>query len=170
MYRKLGEIPYILHPIEAMAVVGSMTNDPDALAAAVLHDTVEDTYVTIEDIEYNFGYEVARIVREETEDKREDLPPADTWQIRKTEFFEKLEHADIKCKMVCLGDKLSNMHSFYRAWMKEGDAFWEHFNQKDPAKQAWYYSTAAKLLSDLKNYPAWQEYDRLVKIVFEKYL
>lgn len=170
MYRKLGQTPYILHPLEAVAIVGSMTNDEDALCAAVLHDTVEDTSVTMEDILDNFGPETARIVAAETEDKRAELPPTETWTIRKTEFFEKLKNEDIKSKMVCLGDKLSNMHSFYRYWLKDGDAFWNNFNQKDPKKQAWYYSTAAELLSELKDYPAWQEYDRLVKIVFEKHL
>lgn len=170
MYRKLGKTPYILHPLEVVAIVGSMTNDEDVLAAAVLHDTVEDTPVTMDDILNNFGPEVTKIVAAETEDKRAELPPEDTWMVRKTEFFEKLKNEDIKAKMVCLGDKLSNMHSFYRSWLVEGDEFWNHFNQKDPKIQAWYYTTAAELLSELKDYPAWQEYDRLVKIIFAKHL
>ena len=48
--RRAKAFPYIIHPLEAMAIVATMSNDPELLAAAVLHDTVEDTNVTIEDI------------------------------------------------------------------------------------------------------------------------
>ena len=47
--------PYIIHPLEAMAIVASITNDPELLAAAVLHDTVEDTSISVEDLAREFG-------------------------------------------------------------------------------------------------------------------
>ena len=43
---------------------------------------------------------------------------------------------------------------------------WQSFNQKDPDQQFWYYSTVAELTSPLKDFPAWQEYNELVKTVF----
>ena len=45
---------------------------------------------------------------------------------------------------------------------------WQSFNQKDPAQQEWYYSRIAELTSSLKDYPAWQEYNGLLNIVFGK--
>ncbi len=67
--RKDGSI-YVLHPLEVAVIVGSMTNDEEILAAAVLHDTVEDTSVTAQDILDNFGERVAELVAHETENKR----------------------------------------------------------------------------------------------------
>lgn len=54
--------PYIIHPMEAAAIVATMTNDQELLAAAILHDTVEDTDVTIEEIRERFGDRVAMLV------------------------------------------------------------------------------------------------------------
>ncbi len=166
--RKAKATPYILHPLEVVAIVGTMTNNQETLAAAVLHDTVEDAGVTLEEIAEKFGKRVALLVMTETENKREDLPPAQTWQLRKEETLIMLEQTkDIAVKMMWLGDKLSNMRSFYRMHCKQGDALWQGFNQKDPAMQAWYYRTIAKCLRDLQEYDAYQEYVNLVNIVFE---
>jgi myo-inositol-1(or 4)-monophosphatase len=68
--------------------------------------------------------------------------------------------------MIWLADKLSNMRSFYQSYLKEGSALWEKFNQKDAKKQEWFYRTVLDLTKELKDFPAWQEYDRLVNIVF----
>lgn len=169
MIRKKDKTPYILHPLEAAVIVGSMTDDKDVICAALLHDVVEDTDITIEKIEESFGSRVRALVESETEDKRADLPPEDTWRIRKEESLEELACCgDRDVMMLWLGDKLSNMRSFYRIWKAEGDSMWQSFNQKDPAQQKWYYSTIAELTSSLKELSAWQEYNELVKIVFGK--
>ncbi len=169
MERKKDKTPYILHPLEAAVIVGSMTNDPDVISAAVLHDVVEDTPITIEEIEEKFGSRVRFLVESETEDKRADLPPEDTWKIRKEESLEELANcADRDVLMLWLGDKLSNMRSFYRIWKTEGESMWQSFNQKDPSKQKWYYSRIAELTCSLSEFSAWQEYNELVKIVFGK--
>ena len=75
MVRKKDKTPYILHPLEAAVIVGSMTDDRDVISAAVLHDVVEDTDITIEEIEERFGSRVRALVESETEDKRAELPP-----------------------------------------------------------------------------------------------
>ena len=169
MIRKKNSTPYILHPLEASVIVGSMTSDEDIISAALLHDVVEDTSVTIEEIEENFGSRVKELVASETEDKRADLPPENTWKIRKEESLEELATCgDNAVLMLWLGDKLSNMRSFYRIHKDEGDSMWQAFNQKDPMQQKWYYTRIAELTSSLKEFPAWQEYNELVKIVFGK--
>ena len=58
--------PYILHPMEAASIVATITNDPEMLAAALLHDTIEDTDVTFEQIRDRFGERVATLVQCET--------------------------------------------------------------------------------------------------------
>ena len=94
MRRKKSEAPYILHPMEAAVIVGTMTDDQNLIAAAALHDVVEDAGVTIEEVGEKFGKRVQELVQSETEDKREELPPADTWRIRKEESLEVLKNTD----------------------------------------------------------------------------
>ena len=166
--RKMAGAPYILHPMEVASIVGTMTDDKDVLAAAVLHDTVEDTDATLDEIRKQFGKRIALLVMTETEEKRPDRPPAETWELRKEETLIILESTkDIGVKMMWLGDKLSNMRSFARAYRKEGDALWQQFNQKDPAKQLWYYKRTIAGLSDLKGYDAYKEFVSLVNEVFQ---
>ena len=169
MRRKKSDAPYILHPMEAAVIVGTMTDDQNLISAAALHDVVEDANITINEIEERFGKRVRELVESETEDKRADLPPENTWRIRKEESLEELANCgDTDVLVLWLGDKLANMRSFYRIWKTEGDSMWQAFNQKDPLQQKWYYTTIAELTSSLKEFSAWQEYSELVKIVFGK--
>ena len=169
MRRKKSESPYILHPMEAAVIVGTMTDDQNLIAAAALHDVVEDTGITIVEIEEKFGKRVRELVEAETEDKREDLPPEATWRIRKEESLEVLKNADdIAVLMVWLGDKLANMRSIYRDRKIEGDAMWQKFNQKNISEQAWYYRSIIDLTNRLSDTSAWLEYKTLTELVFGK--
>ncbi|MBR5381288.1 MAG: bifunctional (p)ppGpp synthetase/guanosine-3',5'-bis(diphosphate) 3'-pyrophosphohydrolase, partial [Oscillospiraceae bacterium] len=134
MMRKRESVPYILHPMEVASIAGTITSEEEVLAAAVLHDTVEDTGTTIGEIAEKFGPRVASIVASETENKRHDLPPSETWHIRKEESLRELKAAeDVAVKIVWLSDKLANMRAFYRIWRISGNSFWKDFNQPDPA-------------------------------------
>ena len=169
MRRKKGNSPYILHPLEAAVIVGTMSDDQNLIAAAALHDVVEDAGVTIEEVEARFGARVRELVGSETEDKRADLPPADTWRIRKEESLAVLANTeDIGVLMVWLGDKLANMRAIYRDWREEGDAMWQRFNQKDVKQQAWYYGRIVELTRRLSDTSAWLEYKTLTELVFGK--
>ena len=169
MRRKKSEAPYILHPMEAAVIVGTMTDDQHLIAAAALHDVVEDAGITIEEIGEKFGARVKELVASETEDKRADLPPAETWRIRKEESLQVLKNTeDLGVLMVWLGDKLANMRSIYREWKRDGDAMWQRFNQHDPKEQAWYYRSIAKLTERLSQTSAWLEYQTLTELVFGK--
>ena len=171
MRRKKSDAPYILHPMEAAVIVGTMTDSQEVIASAILHDVVEDTDTTIEEIEARFGKRVKELVSSETEDKRADLPPEDTWRIRKEESLNALADTDdLDVLKLWLGDKLSNMRSIYRDWKVEGDSLWQRFNQKDTKEQAWYYLSIVKLTERLSHTSAWLEYKTLTEIVFEKEL
>ncbi len=166
--RKRESTPYILHPMEAAVIVGTLTSDSEVLAAAVLHDTVEDTGVSIEELEVRFGPRVAALVASETENKYPGQPKSETWRTRKEESLAELAAAeDPGVKLLWLGDKLSNIRSLYRSWKISGDAIWKTFNQRDPTQQAWYYRSVTAALIELKGYEAWQELNELVETVFE---
>ena len=169
MRRKKSEAPYILHPMEAAVIVGTMTDDQNLIAAAALHDVVEDAGITVEEVEEKFGKRVRELVESETEDKRADLPPSATWRIRKEESLAVLKNTeDIGVLMVWLGDKLANMRSIYRDWKVEGNAMWQRFNQKSVTEQAWYYRSIIGLTDRLSDTSAWLEYKTLTEIVFGK--
>lgn len=168
-YRKGTSIPYIVHPIEAAAIVSTMTDDPDMIAAAVLHDVVEDTDATVEEIRFFFNRRIAKLVEAESENKRKDLPPQETWMLRKMETLEFLRNeADREAKILALADKLSNMRAIHRDQNTIGDQLWDRFNEKDKAKHGWMYRQVANALSELSDTFAWQEYDDLVRKTFEE--
>lgn len=169
MRRKKSDVPYILHPLEAAVIVSTMTDNPTVIAAAVLHDVVEDTDITIDEIEDKFGKRVRELAESETENKRREIPANETWRIRKEESLEVLKNTDdIEVLMVWLGDKLANIRSIYRDFKQEGNAMWENFNQKDPNEHAWYYFSILKLTERLSFTSAWLEYKTLVELVFRK--
>lgn len=169
MKRKIDDSPYILHPLEVASIAGTITSDPEVLAAAVLHDTVEDTDTTAEDILNNFGPRVAALVASETENKREDLPAEMTWRLRKEESLEELRQStDRNVKILWLSDKLSNMRSFSRSYRRVGNDVWNNFHEKNPAVQAWYYRSVAEYTKELSDTFAWQEYNSRVEAIFSE--
>lgn len=97
--------PYINHPLEVanlLANVGKV-EDYDILIAALLHDTIEDTETTKEELTEKFGATVADYVMEVTDDK--SLPKAE----RKQKQVEHAPHLSMGAKIIKLGDKISNI-------------------------------------------------------------
>ena len=165
--RKGKTRPYILHPLEAMVIAGGITEDSEVLAAAVLHDTVEDTGTSIEEIESLFGKRVAELVNAESEDKMKDLPAESTWKARKEATICHLAGLDRDAKIICLGDKLSNLREMSRDYAELGDELWQRFNQKDKAMHGWYNASIYRILKEeLGDIPEIREYRGLLKSVF----
>lgn len=164
--RKATQHPYILHCLEVATIAASITESEDVIVAALLHDTVEDTDTSIEDIKKNFGAFVADLVSGDTENKRENMPKADTWLIRKKETLEVLKNSDVEHKIIWVSDKLSNMRSLYLSWQKEGDDVFGLFNQKDKNMQKWYYNAVLEYTKELKDTYAYKELKRIFDIMF----
>lgn len=163
--RKGTIIPYILHPIEAASIVATMTSDIYVIAAAVLHDTVEDNKrISLDDIEKNFGERIRKLVEAESEMKQDD--EVGSWKIRKEATIKSLMSASKDEKIIALGDKLSNIRAIYKDYITIGDELWSRFNQPDKSMQGWYYISIAAVLQDLSGYPAYKEYFELVNKVF----
>ena len=169
--RKLNNHPYIFHLCEVGQIVSYMTNDEDTIAAAILHDTVEDTGTSIGEIEEKFGKRVRELVAGETEDKMRDKKPADTWRQRKLDSLKELrESKDVEEKKIWLADKMSNIRSIFIYHALNGRKTFELFNEKDPLNHKWYYLEIAKILEeDLGNEPIYREYVRLINRLFEGY-
>ena len=158
--------PYIINPMEAMAIVATITPDPELLAAAALHDTVEDTDVTLDVLRAEFGERVAKLVADESDVFIEGASEEETWHQRKQAAIERLARAPHDAKIVALGDKLSNMRAIARDYAAQGDALWNIFHTKDPKEHEWHYRGLADALRELQDTPAFQEFEQLINQVF----
>ena len=160
--------PYIVHPMEAMEIVATMTADQELLAAAALHDTVEDTDVTVEQLRAEFGARIADLVAAESDAFVEGVSEEDSWHARKQAAIDRLARAPHDAKMVALGDKLSNMRAIARDYAVQGDALWNIFHAKDPKDHEWHYRGLADSLRELQDTFAFQEFEHLINEVFGK--
>ena len=158
--------PYIIHPMEAMEIVATMTTDQELLAAAALHDTVEDTDVTVEELRAAFGDRIASLVAQESDERLEGVSDEDSWHDRKRAAIIRLAKAPHDAKIVALGDKLSNMRAIARDYAELGDALWSRFHAKDPKDHEWHYRGLADALRELDGTSAYQEFERLINQVF----
>lgn len=159
--------PYIIHPLEAMAIVATISNDPELLAATVLHDTIEDTTATYEDIQKKFGTRVADLVVTETDIKNAPDGRKLSWQERKQRDMDNLRMASREVKIIAIGDKLSNMRAIARDYRTKGDELWQIFRVKDKATHAWRYKGLREALSELSDTFAFKEFDLLIREVFD---
>ena len=159
--------PYVIHVLEAMEIVASMTNDPELLAAAALHDTVEDTDVTLEDLRREFGDRVAAIVCNESDVMTEGKSEEESWRSRKQAAIDRLAKAPRDSKIVALGDKLSNMRAIARDYHRVGDKLWSIFHAPGgKPDHEWHYRGLAESLSDLAGTEAYSEFTTHIKYVF----
>ncbi len=163
--RKGGALPYILHPMETAAIAATMTNDPEVLCAALLHDVIEDCQVTEAELRNRFGKRVAALVLSLTEQKEPDAQAS--WQRRKLRGINRLRAATREQMILILADKLSNLRAIDRDLRALGPAMWQKFNQTNPTLQHWYYASMAEGLKPLELTDAHQEYQSLLKKVFE---
>lgn len=158
--------PYIIHPLEAVAIVSTITPDQELLAAAALHDTVEDTDISIDDIRREFGERIAGLVEAESDVFAEGISEEASWHDRKKAAIDRLAAAPHDAKIVAMGDKLSNMRAIARDYAEQGDKLWNLFHAKDKKDHEWHYRGLANSLSELEGTAAYDEFNALVEQVF----
>ncbi len=162
--------PYVVHPLEAMAIVATITPDQELLAAAALHDVIEDTEVTVDELCEMFGERIAHLVHAESDQLNGELfdgqNEEETWHARKQAAIDRLAAAPHDAKIVAMGDKLSNMRAIARDYKEKGDALWSIFHVKDKASHEWHYRGLAASLSELSDTFAYQEFVQLINEVF----
>ena len=160
--------PYIVHPMEAVEIVATMTSDQELLAAAALHDTVEDTDVTVDRLREEFGDRIASLVASESDTFQDGVSEEDSWHDRKRAAISRLASTSHDAKIVALGDKLSNMRAIARDYSVMGDDLWNIFHAKDPKDHEWHYRGLADSLRELEDTFAFKEFESLIDQVFKK--
>jgi len=149
-YRKGTYIPYIYHLMNVMKTLIDLGCDEEVVTAGILHDVVEDTPVTIEEIELLFGKHVASIVNGASEPdhlkKQEDK--VTSWKERKQHTIDFiLKDATNEQLLVICADKLDNVNAIRDDWNSTGDKIWERFNAPKE-DQAWNYLLISKALEE----------------------
>lgn len=166
-FRKLEKIPYVMHPLEVSTIVTSMTDNEEVMIAGLLHDVVEDTNTSIEEVREKFGDYVAFLVASETEDKMRYKSAESSWLERKLISLKELaESTDINVKILWLSDKLANARSLLRAYEKLGDEAFNAFNNKNKEEHKHYYYAILEHTKELSGYRAWKEFKECLDIIF----
>ena len=141
--RKGTDIDYIIHPMEVYQILTSMQAGQELLIAGLLHDTVEDTDVDIDDIQLAFGDRVSTLVANHTENKRL------SWRERKQHTIDIVKVADRDTRLLIMADKVSNLRSMLSDYSRVGEQLWERFNASKE-EQSWYNSELQDALNDLQ--------------------
>lgn len=140
-YRKGTSTPYITHPYAVGLILMEAGCTETVIIAGILHDTVEDTDLTLEFIRERFGEDIANIVDGCSEDK------ALRWRARKTERIEALKTASPEVCTVTCADKLHNLRTIISEHDLVGDAVWDRFHG-GVEDQAWYYRSVLGAIAD----------------------
>jgi hypothetical protein len=143
--RKGDGLPYIVHPVSVALILMDYTDDEDVIIAGILHDTIEDTSYTGDQMEKVFGSHVTELVLDVTE-KDKDLP----WQQRKDDYLKHLLTSCHESKLICAADKLHNLQSMLEAFQKFGEKALEKFNAPVD-KKLWFYKECLKIFKNDKD-------------------
>lgn len=138
--RKGTDTPYITHPFAVGIMLMESGCSESIVIAGILHDTVEDTDLTLEYIRINFGDSVAEIVDGCSEDK------SLKWTARKTERIEALKSASPEVCIVTCADKLHNLRTVISEFDDIGNEVWDRFHGGFEA-QSWYYQSILESLN-----------------------
>lgn len=150
-----GGMAYIHHPVAVAELLAEHGFGEPAVAAALLHDVVEDSEASIEDIEARFGPAVAALVGALTED--ESIEP---FQRRKEAHRRQVEAAGDEALAIYAADKLSNIRVLARALAQEGESAGEEFEAPLDAKEAVWTDDLAMLRREAPALPFVEELGR----------
>ncbi|HEV3167927.1 MAG TPA: HD domain-containing protein [Isosphaeraceae bacterium] len=137
--RRASGVPYVEHVMGVALILERLGFPEDVVIAGLLHDLVEDTEVTLEQIHDEFGAQVAETVHFCTEVKTDARGQKRPWLDRKRDHLNDLERAPVSALAVVLADKLHNLVSI-QVDLEEGRAVWETFNAQRE-QVLWYYQT-----------------------------
>ncbi len=150
--RKGSDVPYITHPVGVSAILAQYNAGGDVVVAGLLHDTLEDTKMTREELEAHFGSLIAGLVAEVSEEKLangQEVP----WEVRKRQQLDRLRNADLDVVRLKAADVVHNVRSILRDLRVVGEKVWERFNRPRETELEHYRETAELLHSKLGDEP-----------------
>ncbi len=159
--RKDGK-PYIVHPVEVAVELARNGGSEELICAGFLHDTIEDAFITPEELEKSFSKRVADLVFNDSEDKSK------SWEERKTEALKHLRETDDNDhKMLMCADKLANLRSVKEGLEEVGEDVWKRF-KRGRKEQAWLFREMVKVLSSLEGMAMYEELKKVTEEIFKE--
>lgn len=160
--RKAEDIDMIFHPFTCGMILQRNGCDEDVVCAGILHDVVEDTNHTFEDIEKEFGKKVRDYVYDASEPDK-----TLSWEDRKKHTIEHIKNAPLGSKFIVACDKISNLEDLYECIEKYGESVWNNFKRgKD--LQKWYYTNVYEscIYGQDNNHPIFRRYKKILEDLF----
>ena len=139
-FRKGTPRPYINHCTEVARILNKFGYSEEIIVAGLLHDVVEDTEVTLEDLRREYGEEVSNLVKYVTEIRTPGL----SWTKRKVMYIKNLTDAPEGSVAVSAADKLHNVTEMLQDWLKVGDAVFLRFSV-GKEKQKWFHRSLSEV-------------------------
>lgn len=160
--RKVSQSPFILHPLAVGCILADAGEPEDTIIAGILHDTVEDTDVTLNDIKEIFNENIANLVAGCSENK--EL----SWEQRKQQTIADLETASEAICIVTCADKIHNLQVSIDGVQQQGEAFFVHF-KRGYDEQKWYYGGIKDVLKTrIPDHPLFKIYSGIYDQVFKQ--
>lgn len=154
--------PMIIHPIGVGTLLEELEFDDNVVAAGYLHDVVEDTIYTLEDIENNFGSDIASLVKGASEPDK-----SLSWEERKKHTINESKDLPLRNKAIIAADKINNLTDlniiFRRTGVRNFDAF-----KRGEESQRWYYTSIYESLiyNEDENLPIFKKYKEILDNIF----
>jgi len=163
-FRKSTNIPYIVHPVDVMQRLIKYGASSDAVAAGILHDTLEDTETTESNLRQKFGDRITDLVIGASEPDK-----SLSWEQRKQHTLDTLSCVtDKDLLMIACADKLSNLSSIASDLQCLGDKLWTCF-KRGYEQQKWYYCSLAEIFAmHTDKSPIFSEYIKMTQQVFRQ--
>ncbi|MDP4020672.1 MAG: HD domain-containing protein [Candidatus Adlerbacteria bacterium] len=153
--RKTDGSPYIAHPRAVAEILTKYGFKEEVVAAALVHDVLEDTDFSPAELHKELNGEVFNLVEAVTEDK--SLP----WEERKKKYIEAVRVAGADAKAIAAADHIHNLQSILSAYEKQGAEVWKHFNRGKDEK-IWFEEEMLKMLTESWQHPLLEEYEKLL--------
>lgn len=161
--RKTEDVDMIYHPFTVGMILQQNGYDEDIVAAGILHDVVEDTSNTFDDIEKEFGKNIRNYVYDASEpDKSLE------WEDRKKHTIEHIKNAPIGSKLIVACDKISNLEDMYETIKKVGEEKGWGALKRGKDIQKWYYCNVYEscIFGKDKNNPIFIRYRSILNKLF----
>lgn len=161
--RKMEDVAMIFHPFTVGMILHKAGCDDDVVIAGLLHDVIEDTKYTKEDIQKRFGKKVADIVEGVSESDK-----SLSWKVRKQETIDNIKAATIEEKLVESADKINNLESIYIDLQRDGEEVWSKF-KRGRKDQEWYHRNiyGSIVANTDKKHPLFKRQEKLIKKIFD---
>ena len=154
--------PMIMHPIGVGLILEEHGYDENVVAAGFLHDVVEDTHFTLEDIEKEFGEDIANLVSGASEPDK-----SLSWEERKQHTINTIKDMPLRNKLVVCADKISNLTDLNIIFKRSGTRDFSAFKRGEE-QQAWYYASVYDSLihNENENLPIFRTLKNIINEVF----